>query len=72
MNDRQKNAANKSGIHDKVTPHMLRHTFAPSMYDPGANIGFSARQLGHKFLNTTRRYTYLNSVARMYIRFQVI
>lgn len=50
-----KAAAEKAGVNEKVTPHMLRHTFATSMYEQGADIDFIARLLGHKRVDTTRR-----------------
>lgn len=40
----------------KITPHMLRHTFAKNALDRGANITQVAALLGHENLNTTRRY----------------
>ena len=68
-----KSAAEKAGINEKVTPHMLRHTFASGMYEQGADIDFIARLLGHARVDTTRRYTHINSaaMARMYDKFQV-
>lgn len=65
--------AQKAGIRDKVTPHMLRHTFASGMYEQGADIDFIARLLGHESVNTTRRYTSINGseMARMYDKFLV-
>jgi len=68
-----KSAAEKAGINEKVTPHMLRHTFASGMYEQGADIDFIARLLGHARVDTTRRYTHINgaAMARMYDKFQV-
>ena len=40
----------------KITPHMLRHTFAKNALDRGADITQVAVLLGHENLNTTRRY----------------
>lgn len=68
-----KAAAEKAGVNEKVTPHMLRHTFATSMYEQGADIDFIARLLGHKRVDTTRRYTSISgdAMGRMYDKFQV-
>ena len=68
-----KDQAKKAGIKDKVTPHMLRHTFATGMYEQGADIDFIARLLGHHSTETTRRYTNINGseMARMYDKFLV-
>ena len=68
-----KDHAEKAGIKDKVTPHMLRHTFASGMYEQGADIDFIARLLGHESTETTRRYTNINGseMARMYDKFLV-
>ena len=68
-----KDHAEKAGIKDKVTPHMLRHTFASGMYEQGADIDFIARLLGHESTETTRKYTSINSseMARMYDKFLV-
>ena len=40
----------------KITPHMLRHTFAKNALDHGADLIQVATLLGHENLNTTRRY----------------
>jgi len=66
-----KQEAKKAGIHEKVTPHMLRHTFASGLYENGADIDFIARLLGHESVQTTRRYTHVNgrAMARMYDKF---
>ncbi|MBA4420241.1 MAG: hypothetical protein C0391_03765 [Anaerolinea sp.] len=41
----------------KVTPHMLRHTFAKRMLNSGTGLEKIASLLGHSDLNTTIRYT---------------
>lgn len=68
-----KEEAKRAGIKDKVTPHMLRHTFATGLYEQGADIDFIARLLGHHSTETTRRYTSINGseMARMYDKFLV-
>lgn len=41
---------------EKLTPHMLRHTFAKRLLDKGTPITVVSRLLGHKRLETTARY----------------
>ena len=41
---------------DKLTPHMLRHTFAKNLEDQGIGLEKVAALLGHASLNTTRIY----------------
>lgn len=42
---------------EKLTPHVLRHTFAKTLMDRGIPIDQVAQLLGHANLNTTRVYT---------------
>jgi integrase/recombinase XerC len=48
--------AEQAGLED-VTPHTLRHTFAKSILDSGANPFEVAKLLGHSSLDSTARYT---------------
>lgn len=56
--------AKKAGIHEKVTPHCLRHTFASNLYQNGADIGFISMELGHSSPEITMRYARLNNQTR--------
>jgi integrase/recombinase XerD len=56
--------AAKAGIHDRVTPHILRHTFASNLYQNGADIGFISLELGHSSPDVTMRYAKLNNRTR--------
>lgn len=46
----------------KMAVHSLRHTFGTSLMNNGVNIVVIQELLGHKKLETTRRYLHINSV----------
>lgn len=53
-------AAERAGLSNRVTPHVLRHTLATSLLRRGCDIRFIQEQLGHASVATTQIYAHVD------------
>jgi integrase/recombinase XerD len=56
-----KEAAEKAGIEQIVSPHTFRHSFATHLLEGGADLKAIQDMLGHESILTTEIYTHLDT-----------
>lgn len=54
-----RNSAKRAGIERRITPHMLRHSFATNFMRNNGNMRYLSHLLGHSSISTTMIYTHV-------------
>lgn len=59
-----KQTAREAGLTERITPHVLRHTFATHMYERGVPADAICRMMGHDSLEETSLYIHVSAEMR--------
>jgi integrase/recombinase XerD len=62
-----KKTAIKAGIKKRISPHVLRHTFATHMLERGVNLKRVQLLLGHSSMKTTSIYLHLADIDKVHL-----